>query len=158
VPTGPLSTGPGVLPGEKPPVLSDAAKQHTSAGARAFAVYYIRALDWSFATNDTYLLEEVSSPACPACNRYIAALNGLRDGEQLTGSRITIVSSRVVTGTFAVKSDAVVEFVLNDEAAVIARQSSPPTTVAPAVRHDKSLVFVSWRSSGWQVVEEGSPS
>lgn len=156
--TGPLSTGPGVQPGEKPPVLGTAAKQHTPAGALAFAEYYMRALDWSFATNDPYLLKQISSPTCPACDRYIAALDGLAQSEHLTGSRITIISDRLVTGTFKVKSDAVVEFVLNDEAAVLVKPSAPPTTVAPAVSHDESLVFVSWMSGAWKIVEEGSPS
>ncbi|MDT4975986.1 MAG: hypothetical protein QOG98_1744, partial [Pseudonocardiales bacterium] len=59
VATGPLSTGPGVLPGEKPPVLSDAATQHTSAGALNFASYYFTALDWSTATTDPYLVQEI---------------------------------------------------------------------------------------------------
>jgi hypothetical protein len=156
--TGPLSTGPGVQPGEKPPVLNEDAKQHTPAGALLFANYYIRALDWSFATNDSYLLKAISSPTCPACNRYITALDGLGEGEHLTGSRIGIVSDRLITGSFKVKSDAVVKFVLNDQAAVIVKPSSAPSTVAPAARHDVSLVFVSWIAGAWKVVEEGAPS
>ena len=153
-----MTTGPGVLPGEKPPVLSADAKQHTPAGALAFATYYIRALDWSFATNDAYLLKQITSSSCSACRRYITALDGLSDGERLTGSRITVVSNRLVTGRFNVKSDLVVEFVLNDQAAVLVKPSSPPSTVAPAATHDKSLVFLSWVASSWRIVEEGAPS
>jgi hypothetical protein len=54
--TGPLTTGPGVQPGEKPPVLDAEAKQHTASGALAFAIYYFRAYDWGIATNDAYLV------------------------------------------------------------------------------------------------------
>jgi hypothetical protein len=157
-PTGPLTTGPGVLPGEKPPVMSADAKQHTPAGALAFAAYYFKSLDWSFATNDTFLLKQITSSRCSACRRYITALDGLSDGERLTGSRITIVSDRLVTGRFNVKSDEVVEFVVNDQAAILLKPSSPPSTVAPAATHDKSLVFVSWLAGTWKVVEEGAPS
>ncbi|MFN2518708.1 MAG: DUF6318 family protein [Jatrophihabitantaceae bacterium] len=153
-----MSTGPGVRPGETPPVLRAAAKQHTPAGAVLFADYFVRALDWSFATNDSYLLTQISSPTCPACNRYIGALDGLRAGEYLKGSRITTISYRLVTGSFKVKSDVVVEFVLDDQAAVIVHPPSPPTTVAPAAKRDRSLVFVSWMSGAWKIVEEGSPS
>ncbi|MDT4945157.1 MAG: hypothetical protein QOH14_1890 [Pseudonocardiales bacterium] len=38
--TGPLSTGPNVRPGEKPPVLPEAAKEHSPGGALVFAGYY----------------------------------------------------------------------------------------------------------------------
>jgi hypothetical protein len=157
-PTGPLTTGPGVLPGEKPPVLSAEAKQHTPTGALAFAVYYFKALDWSFASNDAYLLRKIGTATCSACNRYITALDGLAASERLTGSRITIVSGRLVAGSFKVKSDEVAEFVLNDQAAVLTKPSAPPSTVAPAATHDHSLVFVSWIDGGWKVIDEGSPS
>jgi hypothetical protein len=158
-PTGPLTTGPGVQPGEKPPVLSDAARQHTSAGALLFADYYVRALDWSVATNDTYLLEQISAPSCTACQRNINAAAALRrQGAIEKGGRITRISSRLVTGTFKVKSDFVIETIAKDDPIVILRPSSSASTAAPAVARDSSLVFVSWISTRWQVVEEGAPS
>ncbi len=50
--TGPMTTGPNVDPGEIPPAIDPIAKRaHASAGALAFAVFYIRALDWSQATS-----------------------------------------------------------------------------------------------------------
>src|SRR5690348_14210274 len=56
--TGPLMTGPGVLPGEKPPVEHDLARLHSQAGGYAFATYFVRALSWSIATNDAYLIRQ----------------------------------------------------------------------------------------------------
>jgi hypothetical protein len=157
--TGPLTTGLGVRPGEKPPTLPQAAKQHTSAGALRFAEYFVHALDWSFATNDAYLLHQVSSSSCHACARYISSLESLEPtGKKLLGSRITIESERVTSGDFKVRSDFVVEFVLNDQAAVLVDQSGVRSTVAPGIKHDTSLVFVTWQNAKWTVTEEGAPS
>ena len=157
--TGPLSTGPGVQPGETPPVLNEDAKQHTPAGALAFANYYFKSLDWSTATTDPYLLQQISSPLCQACARAINGLIALRDeGGHVRGGRISLVSTKLVTGTFKVKSDLVVEVAVNENAVVLIRPSAAPTTSAPAVTRDNSLVFVSWLSGRWHVIEVGAPS
>lgn len=157
--TGPLSTGPGVQPGERPPVLTEDAKQHTPAGALAFANYYFKSLDWSTATTDPYLLKQISSLSCRACTRAINGLDALRaEGGHVRHGRISVVSARLVAGIFKVKSDRVVEVAVNEEPVVLIRPSSPPSTSAPAVTRDVSLVFVSWLSGRWNVLEVGAPS
>jgi hypothetical protein len=156
-PTGPLTTGPGVLPGEKPPVLSPEAKQHTPAGALAFAAYYFKAYDWGVATTDPYLIERIGASSCTACRTYIDQLNSLRaKGGHVERGRTTVLSSKLVTGTFKTKSDYVVEFKIKEDAVVLVVPSAPPSTSAPASSYT-SLVFVSWRRTGWQIVEEGAP-
>jgi hypothetical protein len=158
-PTGPLTTGPGVLPGEKPPVMSADAKQHTPTGALAFAAYYFKALDWSTATTDTFLLRSLAAPHCPACNRAINELDALRDeGGHVSGGRINLVSTRLVTGNFETKSDLVVKVVANEASIVLVHPSSPPSTSAPAITNDVSLVFLSWRGGRWQVFDVGAQS
>jgi hypothetical protein len=157
--TGPLATGPGVRPGEKPPTLPQAAKQRTPAGALAFAAYYFKALDWSIATTDAYLLRNISSPSCPACRRAITGLTSLRaEHGNVSGGRIRISSAKVVTGTFKVRSDYVVEVFVDEDPVVLIRASAPPTTTAPRATNDPSLVFVSWADSGWKIIEVGAPS
>jgi hypothetical protein len=158
-PTGPLTTGPGVRPGEKPPALPEIAKQHTPAGALLFAEYFIRALDWSAATNDAYLLVEVSAPSCEACQRDISAAMTLRaEGAIEQGGRIKILGAQLVTGTFNIQSDYVVEVTTMNEAVVIVKPSSAPSTAALPVAKDRSLVFVSWTADGWKIAGEGKPS
>ena len=63
--------------GETPPVLDKFAKQHNSAGALAFATYFIKALDWSLATTDPYLIKQISAPSCQACKAYISNIGAL---------------------------------------------------------------------------------
>jgi uncharacterized protein DUF6318 len=157
-PTGPLTTGPGVLPGEKPPVLSADAKQHTPAGALAFAAYYFKAFDWSIATNDPYLVAQISAPNCTACQRVIRGLSPLRsEGASLNGGRIHLKTAKLVTGQFRFKSDYVVDVSLTQAPEVITRPSSTPSTAAPATS-DRSFVFVTWIGNGWRIEEVGAPS
>ena len=117
--TGPLTTGPNVAPGEKPPVMSTVARQHTAAGALSFAQYYYRAFDWGYATNDPYLVQQISDQNCRACNRYITTLQALaRAGGHVQNGRIRVKSARLTTGQFTVNSDYVAD-VMTDEEAVV---------------------------------------
>jgi hypothetical protein len=156
--TGPLTTGPNVRPGEQPPVLPDAAKEHSPAGALLFAGYYLKALDWSIATNDPYLVEKISAANCSACNRAISGLKSLRGrGGHVVGGRIQVTSAKIVTGTFKIRSELVVEVFANEETVVLVEPSSARTT-ARSVRNDASLVFLSWAADDWKVIDVGAPS
>lgn len=157
--TGPLTTGPGVQPGEKPPVLSAEARKHTPTGALLFAQYYFLAFDWGYATTDPYLVSKISAPGCSACTRYVNALRDLRRrGGYVTRGRVTVRSGRLVIGEFKIDSDFVVRVVVDEQPVVVNMPSSSPSTAAPALKQDPSLVFVSWLQNGWKVVGVGTPS
>jgi hypothetical protein len=68
------------------------------------------------------------------------------------------VSSKLVTGKFKVKSDFVVRVRVNERAVVLVRPEAPPTTTAPDVTNDVSLVFVSWIAGRWKIIDVGAPS
>jgi hypothetical protein len=156
--TGPLTTGPGVQPGEKPPVLDAEAKQHTASGALAFAIYYFKAFDWGYATTDPSLVEQISAPSCRACRSYVDGLASVRArGGHVEGGRITIRSANLATGSFTVKSERAVEVNLSEDAVVLVSPSAAPSTAATSISRDTSLVFVSWAAGRWQVVEVGAP-
>jgi hypothetical protein len=156
--TGPLTTGPNVRPGEQPPGLPDAAKEHSSAGALLFAGYYFKALDWSIATNDPFLVQAISASTCQACRRVIDGFRDLRArNAHLKGGRISLKTAKLVTGSFKFESDYVVQVTLTEEAEVLVPPTAKPTSVAPKTT-DNSLVFVSFASERWQVIEVGAPS
>ena len=156
-PTGPKTTGAGVRPGEHPPVLDAIAKQHSSTGAIEFAVYYIKALDWSLATTDPYLLKQISAPGCKACEGYIKALSELAaQGGAVRGGRITFRSSRLLDSTGDVTADYIVEmaYIQAPLTRVFPTASPSKDSTAPTTYH--SHVFVSWAARGWRIVEEES--
>jgi hypothetical protein len=153
--TGPLTTGPGVLPGQKPPVEGAYARQHTSGGAIAFAIYYVRAFDWSIATNDPYLIEQISASACRACTRAVDVLNNLRDhGYVQRGGRITVHACGIAEGRFDRHADYVVRCTMTDTGAVVYTPTGETPSVTPPDETYPSLIFVSWIDGSWQIIEQ----
>jgi hypothetical protein len=153
--TGPLTTGAGVLPGETPPVEPDLAKQHTALGAQVFARYFIKALSWSIATTDSYLIRKISAASCETCARYVAGLDSLQaTGRHEVGGRLTVDTIGLATGPFKTKSDFAVQFELNETPAWVLPATSTPSSQP---KRFQSIVFVTWIGGRFQVVEQGSP-
>jgi len=61
-------TGHNVRPGEKPPVYPAAARARTQAGANAFAEFFMRTLDWAYATTNPSYPRHFSGSTCGLCN------------------------------------------------------------------------------------------
>jgi Family of unknown function (DUF6318) len=152
--TGPLTTGPNVRPGEKPPVFPALAKQHSADGALAFAAYYFHSFDWAYATNDATALMPLALPSCQGCKASIDALSQLRrTGETLTGGRVSILSARISHEHFNIRADFVADVELNEQAVVLHSRTAPASTVASGVRHHHALLFLQWASYRWQVAD-----
>lgn len=151
--TGPQTTGPNVRPGEKPPVYPALAKKHTANGALAFGIYYFKAYDWGYATNDASLVRQISQPSCDGCREYVSGLRALKlRHETLHGGRVTLRSSSVSPNTYDVHAEYVVDLAV-DEQPVVIHGRSGSRTAAPQVTNSHSLVFVSWIDRRWRVVE-----
>ena len=154
-PTGPKTTGAGVRPGEKPPVLDAIAKEHSSTGALEFAVYYVKALDWSLATTDPYLLKQISAPSCKTCERYIGRLTSLAAaGGYVKGGRLTYRSSQYVDDDGDIQADHVVQVEYSQAPETRVFPAAPASTDTTKTLTTRSYVYVSWVRDGWQVVEQ----
>lgn len=152
--TGPLTTGPNIRPGETPPEYPALARQHTPNGALAFAGYYFKAFDWGYATNDPYLVEQISGPHCRACARYVRGLRGLANRNAiLRGGRVTFDAASVFHGVLDIRADFAVDVAIDEQPIVLDEPGAPIRTLAPAVKDFHSLVFVAWRDGNWRVVE-----
>jgi Family of unknown function (DUF6318) len=154
-PTGPATAGPNVRAGERPPAPTALAKTHTAAGARSFATYYVRALDWGIATTDPYLITQLSAASCAVCQGYVQSLTAMRGkGDSLRGARMQVVSAKIMTGQLPVKADYGVQLVVSEQAGVAVPAGSEAPAVAAHVGQDYTRVYVSWASDGWQVVDQ----
>ena len=154
--TGPLTSGPNVKPGETPPALNDFAKQHNSAGALAFATYFIKALDWSLATSDPYLLQQISAPSCKSCAAYISRLSQVRTaGQSVVGGRFSIGSARLRQGAFRFHSDYIVEMdLIQNSLSITGPGATSPSPISHSTRF-VSRIYVSWINDRWQIIEQG---
>ncbi|HEX8079819.1 MAG TPA: DUF6318 family protein [Jatrophihabitans sp.] len=83
-------TGRNLRPGEKPPLYPAAARARTQAGANAFAEFFLRTLDWAYATTNPSYMRHYSGPSCGLCNdlatevRNTAAVRHWYEGGRLT--------------------------------------------------------------------------
>lgn len=154
-PSEPLTTGPNVRPGEKPPEFPALAKRHTAEGAVAFARYFYRALDWGYATNDPFLVTQVSASRCTACRRYVTGLRAVnsRPNAVLMGGHVDLDSASIFQGVLDIDADHAVDVKFDEEPVVLREPGAKPKVLAPGVVNYHSLVFVSWQRKAWAVVE-----
>lgn len=153
-PTGLLTTGPGVRPGEKPPILNKAATVHDSTGAISYGRYFVQALDWSLATTDPYLLVQAGLPSCQTCARYESRLTSLATkGGYLRGGRIVIHEVGMSTETFEMKSEYAIAVQFDQGPDTVIVPHSKPSADTTKTSTFTAVVLLSWVSGRWRVVE-----
>jgi hypothetical protein len=151
--TGPLTTGPNVRPGEKPPVYPSAARSRNQIGAFAFAGYYYKALDWSIATNDDALIRAIAGPGCPSCRLASEAVAKLRARNEIElGGRIVVEHASTLTSRPRVnfRYDYAFRFTYREDAVVLVSPDGSRRTTAQASRQT-SIVYVDWLGDEWRV-------
>jgi len=93
-------TYPNVNPGERPPVRP--ADALSDAGTKAFAVYFVKTIDWAYASMDTTLLEAASTAECHLCGVLAKIITDRRAlGDVYSGSRFTVLDAIVDNGPTA---------------------------------------------------------
>jgi hypothetical protein len=139
--------------------MPDHVRVHDPGGAYEMGIYYVRALDWSIATNDPALIRRISLTSCRACKRVIQQLDRNRkDHATLIGGRVHLLSGTLVSGSFTVASDYVVQVRVHEDAERISRSPSASPSKVSDAEDSTSLVFVDWTAGGWKVREVGARS
>jgi hypothetical protein len=147
-PTTPATSGPNVRPGERPPTMPAAAKQHTQEGALAFAGYFIRALDWSIATTDPSLLVQISDPACVACANYVKEIRDVRaQGGYIRGGRISLSAAEINQSVSKSGVDYIIIISTVQEPDSIIGKSHSPMSQETSTERLKSNLLLTWRGS-----------
>ena len=155
--TGPLLTGAGVSPGEKPPVRTDQSKEHTADGALEFGAYFYRAVDWGIATTNSYLVKQISAPTCDGCNGYIKTIDDLaaRHGYS-TGGRLTLTSIGFGRTDSPIKADYTIRAEVSQTTQVVVKSAGAAPSTYPKDPTPRTLILlVSWGPTGWQAVGAG---
>jgi hypothetical protein len=84
-------TGHNVRPGEKPPLYPAAAKARTQAGANAFAEFFMRTLDWAYATTNPSYMKHYTGPSCGLCNGLATGISKTAaEHHWYLGGRLTV--------------------------------------------------------------------
>ena len=136
---------------------SDQSKEHTADGALEFGAYFYRALDWSIATTNSYLLKQISAPTCEGCNGYIKTIDDLaaRHGYS-SGGRLTLTSIGFGKTDSTIKADYTIRAEISQTTQVVVKSASAePSTHPNDPAPGTVFVLVNWGPTGWQAVGAG---
>jgi hypothetical protein len=102
-PTGQTTTRASTTadPGDEPPVLPDAAKAQTTAGAKAFVTYFVDTVNYGYLQQDPAPLEEASAKTCLVCRALVKNISYLKrqGGKQVGGEwAVTNIDSLATNG------------------------------------------------------------
>jgi hypothetical protein len=154
VPSDVPRTGPNTKPGEKPPVMPVAATQHTPDGAKAFAEFFIRTIDWSAATTSATYTDHYYESSCSSCRTLSDSTErARRAGHHYIGGRMSITGVRLSATALARSAEytAVVTFDITSFEEVT---RSGAFVIGDGAHRDYSFeVSMSWRAGSWTVID-----
>jgi hypothetical protein len=145
--TTPPSTGPGGVPIPKP---GSRAGEQSDTGAKAFGVYYVHLLDYTYATRDVAPLRQASDPACILCDGVADDVGKYqKPGYTFQGGRIALkdltVSEPSVMQPVIIANISITELKVTDPAG----KRDPYSEGA----HPRAQLRITerWTGSGWRV-------
>jgi hypothetical protein len=157
VPADVPTTGPNLRkPGERPPVEPVAATKHTSAGAKAFAEFFIRTIDWGFATTSGAYMRHYFQPSCVECRSHASSLDAThKKGDHYIGGRFIITGTRQ-SGAEPERSELTITVSFNITALEAVDAKGTFKDAEPAHHSWHSRLRIAWGRSAWSVVDMDS--
>jgi Family of unknown function (DUF6318) len=146
VPADVPTTGPNLrYRGEKPPVEPVAALEHTADGAKAFAEFFIKTIDWGYATMSGAYLRHYEAPACTTCRSLADGIDAdRRQGRKYIGGRLSrVVSSGKQTQRQIVRVNATSFEEVDQDGRFV--------TGDRAYTGQEFELRIEWLESGWRV-------
>jgi hypothetical protein len=153
--TAPVTTGPNVRPGEKPPTLPPVAKTNSNAGAIAFAEYWERTIDWGYATVDSSLARSAFSPACAECTRFMKSVfdSAHANGTRFGGGRFQIRGAILQRNDHHNGATDVVDVTYAVQALQVSDRTGKTLGIVPADDHIIDRVWMRWLGGRLTVVD-----
>lgn len=150
-------TGVNTRPGEKPPVMPKLANQDNSAGARAFGTFWVKTVDWGFATMNTAYMRHYIDPSCKDCTADANNIDrAARQHDRFVGGRITVLGVRTnMSGPVVPRADgtALVRFRLT--VLRVFDRHGKQIGRYPGYRQATFQVSVVWEIDHWDVDDLG---
>ena len=154
VPADVPTTGPNLRsPDERPPIEPVLATQHTAAGAKAFAEFFVRTIDWGFATMSGAYIRHYSLPSCTDCATFADGMDKARaSGHRYVGGRITTTGVTQSSKPTAPHAETSVLVRFNINAFEELTHDGEGVSADPAHTGEQFEVSLTWVSQSWRVV------
>jgi hypothetical protein len=128
------------------------ATEHSAAGARAFAEFFIKTIDWGYATTSSAYMRHYALADCQGCSAFAEFFDRARRAHhQFIGARMTITSARSAPKPLASGSDATAIVVFNILSFEEVTSSGKYVQADIAHSAEKFQVSMRWSSNGWLV-------
>ena len=153
--TPPITTGPNVRPGEKPPTFPASLNRNDRVAADVYAKYWMQTLDWGYATTDSALARRAFLPVCTDCERFVKGnFDGARaKGEHFRGGRVSFVSSSIQPNDHRRDSTAVSDVTVSVAALETLDRGGRVIAHAAAIPKITYRIWVRWAGARWFVVD-----
>jgi hypothetical protein len=143
-------TGPNTRKGEQPPVMPVAATKHSPDGAKAFAEFFIKTIDWGYATTSSAYMRNYFQASCETCRNFAGLFDRARvKAEHFIGGRIATGAAYVRRG----KTRLVVAVPFSITAFAEVKSSGHVVQADRAHGHERFDVTGEWVDGGWRTVE-----
>jgi hypothetical protein len=153
--SAPVTTGPNVRPGEKPPTLPAVAKTNSNAGALAFAEYWERTIDWGYATVDSTLMRAAYSPGCKLCDQQAQIFDKATNNRvSFRGGREAIIGASLKKNDHHNGATAVVDITFDVQQLKVTDHTGKVVETDPATPHVTARIWVRWIAGKWLVVDD----
>lgn len=151
VPADVPRTGPNVTSkAEKPPVMPAGATKHTAQGAKSFAVFFVRTIDWGYATTDSHYMRHYFTHSCTLCLAFADEFDNTKSAKHhYLGDRIHIRSSSATAGQDEVYACRVVADV--DAATSVEDRTGNVIKGGAPISKASLFLKVSWVRRSWTV-------
>ncbi len=159
VPADVPTTGPNVRDSaDRVPVMPVAATRHTEAGAVAFSEFFIRTIDWGYATTSPAYMDHYYAQSCIDCRSAHNALEYVKKrGGHYIGGRLTLRATHITRVPPRLDSEVSTRVTLDVESieAVDKNNKFLSGDIAYAGYHEN--LWLEWTQLGWRVIDmEGS--
>ena len=152
--TPPVTTGPNIRPGEKPPTFAQSMEKNVPSAAGTFAVYWMKTIDWGYATVSSTLARTAFSPVCADCTRFMRIFDDAHaKGVYFRGGRMTISKWMIRPNDHQNGATAVVDVTASIGALQAIDRNGRVVESDPADPHVMYRVWLTWSGTRWTIVD-----
>lgn len=149
------SSGPNSSPGESAPTQPSSALTGTAEAAQSFESYYIKLIDWMYATSAPRILEPLYDASCQNCRNFVSNLTTqVANGSTFRGSRISIQRLALVNNDGRAGADFAVSVEISATALKILDSAGKVTDQGPASTLTLTN-WLHWTGTSWVIVDQG---
>jgi len=130
------------------------ATHHTAAGAKAFAMFFVRVIDWGGATVSSNYMRHYTFQGCSTCAPGLSGVDRDRvAGRRYVGGRFTVQSAHLYSKPLETKADYTALVVFDISAFKEFSKTGRLIESEPRQVDEQFEVSLRWETGSWQTID-----